>query len=126
MYSNGSYVALAKAICPICGLVYETGEILFHRHCRKVFPKSGAKPFYRLCDEHQAKYNKGYVALIGCSNGQEGLKIHEANRTGLIAFVPACIWPDIFGTEAPLHRGQRTPFVYCSDEVIKEIINEPK
>jgi hypothetical protein len=127
-YSNGSHVALATGICAVCGRTYETGEVLLHKGLEKVFPGSGKAPptEYGLCEEHQKKYNEGYVALVGidpekCEAGVDvdEMRLDEVYRTGLLVFVRAGVWDKLFNVPLPLLEDGRTrPMVFVPDEVI--------
>lgn len=127
-YSNGSWVGIERAMCPVCGKTHTpTGAAVFlHTRFSKVFPPSGhAKPTrYALCEEHQKLYNDGYVAVVGCDEDRSAHKgdrcqMEDAYRTGRVAHIRASAWAKLFDTTLPVDKdGKALPMVFADDRVL--------
>ena len=107
-----SYVGMEHALCPICGDVFATGNILLDRRLNKVF---GAKPItgYEICAECNQKITDGYIALIVADHGEDATEIElgQADRTGEIIWLRKDAMKRIFNI--PVQHG-RQPFVFIS------------
>jgi len=127
--SNGSYVGLGRAICPVCGQTFETGEVLIHRGLKPVFPENGkTDPYkYQLCEEHQKLFEDGYIAMVGIDESQSNVsgnmvnKMEDAYRTGDIVHIREKVFCELFG-EKNLKKNQdgtTCPMVFCDKETIE-------
>lgn len=127
---NGSYVGMRMGMCPVCGKVEPTGEILLHQRMKKVFPENGKMEpdCYNLCEEHKDLYEKGFIALVGVdeeksksNNGKMDTK--DAYRTGVFVHVHSSKWTAIFQREAPKDKdGKLRHLVFVSDAIIQQLI----
>lgn len=97
-----SYVGLEHALCPICGDVFATGNILLDRRLNKVFD---AKPItgYEICAECNQKITDGYIALIVADHGEDTTEIElgQINRTGEIIWARKDTMKNIFDMTVP-------------------------
>jgi len=107
---NKSYASLAQHCCVVCGVNYDTGEILLDRRLRPRF-EHATLVGYGLCPEHQKMKDDGFVALIECDasrtergtvDGQERvLKPEDACRTGNVVFMKSEDFAHLFNVEVP-------------------------
>jgi hypothetical protein len=93
-----SYVTLEQAICPVCGVAHDTGNLLLDKRLRPTFEHKTAT-HYELCPEHKKLRDDGFVALIECSNEPHGLA--DAVRTGNIAHICAEAFAQAFNVPVP-------------------------
>jgi len=93
-----SYVTLEQAVCPVCGVGHDTGNLLLDKRMRKRFDKY-TPTHYAMCPEHLKLKNEGYVALIECKN--EPTKLEDAIRTGQVAHIKDSAWAAVFNAPLP-------------------------
>jgi hypothetical protein len=125
MMMDKSYVTLEQAMCPVCGKVEDTGDLLLDRRLLPTFDHHTVTG-YKLCAEHQKLHDDGYVALVATDpkkstvtydkNNQPCLTPENAWRTGEIAHVRRSAWASVFNLPAPA-----TPFIFCDSEVIAKL-----
>jgi len=131
-YSNGSYVGIETAICPICCKTHTPSDaaVLLHKRMCNVFPPSGkAEPSSnKLCEEHLKLYEDNFVALIGCdpeksqvNDGGKVSKLGDEYRTGLVMHIRSETLLDIVDTDIYGEDGELLPFMFCDDEVIRKL-----
>lgn len=129
VYSNGNYVAIVTAVCPVCGTVHETNDLVLHKQLKKVFPPSGrTKPMtYDLCDMHKKMFADGYIALVGVSADKSVVKdgvlnMEDAYRTGRLAHIRASAWESVFNVPVPSDKeGKVLPMVFIDDSVLDSL-----
>ena len=115
------YVQLEQKMCPVCGVIHTHDcGILIHKKLRSI-PKDKTVTGYGLCEEHDALFNDGYVALIGVNNTGTASKLsmEHADRTGTIAHIRRSVFNDIFNS--PIDDD--LPLVFVDEQVIT-ILNE--
>jgi hypothetical protein len=95
-----NYVAMEKAMCPVCGKTHETGGILLDRRLKDI-PEEKSITHYALCEEHQSLFDEGYVALVELALDHNPDKPMCAPRTGNVAHIRRTAWENIFDTTAP-------------------------
>jgi hypothetical protein len=93
-----SHVGMGYHVCPVCLKEHDPVVLLDRRLRNSLTDHEFAG--WKLCEEHQAKFNEGYIALIECENRPTSMA--DAKRTGNIAFIRTEAWPDIFNVPAPL------------------------
>lgn len=89
--SEKSHVSLGQSVCPVCGIVFDSGEVLLHKRLAQVLERKTVTG-YALCPEHQGVIDSGMVILIVISNVPSGegvrpMKIEEADRTGDLMYL---------------------------------------
>ena len=92
-----SYVGMGIHVCPVCGVEHDE-VVLLEKQLRNSLTQHEFVG-WKLCLEHQEKFDEGYIALIECTNQPSGLA--NAKRTGGIAHVRAEVWPHLFDTPVP-------------------------
>ena len=94
-----SYVTLEQNVCPVCGKVFETGNLLMDTRLRESFEKYTVTG-YDYCEEHKKQKEDGYVFLIEVSERPAGeCTLENADRTGSIASIRKHVADKIFGSE---------------------------
>jgi len=116
---EGSWVALAQATCPVCGKVFDTGEVLLDKRVRPVFKKKHAMVGWQLCPEDKARKDAGMIALIGCDEGRSeklpngNMEPEGAHRTGRLMHIKVEAWGGVFNVDPP-----KDGLAFCEDAVI--------
>jgi len=90
-----SYVSIEQAVCPVCGITHDTGDILLHTRLRPVL-ESKTVTGWKLCPEHEKLHTDGYVALVECDTSKGGKTLNTVWRTGQIAHVRRTVFSQIF------------------------------
>jgi hypothetical protein len=98
MNKQKNFVALEKAVCPVCGTLHETGAVFLHRHLHNI-PKADTVTRYALCPEHKRLEDEGYIALVEAESRPATLA--DAVRTGNILHIKRDIWGGVFNTPCP-------------------------
>lgn len=113
-----SYVAMEKAVCPLCGIVHDSGAILLHKQLRDI-PELGPTTV-QLCEECDTNVEAGYIGLVEIvePDGGETLKWDNAYRTGHIIFVRKEKAEEIFGMEI------NCPFIFAVEPMVRNMISE--
>lgn len=113
-----SHVSIGQAVCPVCGAVFDTNEILLDKHLRATL-ESRTITHYELCPEHAQLHKDGYIAFCAVAESPEAgtKKLNvQAKRTGSIAHlkreVVKQMFPDI--TDATLNG----PLIFVEEAVI--------
>lgn len=107
------YVGMGVHVCPIC--LHEHDEVvLVDNHLRPTLKRWNFVG-WSLCDEHEEIWQKGYIALIECSNDKQPT-LESAERTGMIAHVRKEAWPHIFNLPTP-----DIPFAFVQQGVIEQL-----
>lgn len=121
------FVAMEQIQCPVCGKVEDTGSILIDRKLREdLFKEHGHVTHWDLCKEHKAKYDEGYIALVGIVDDETGETRRlpsEVRRTGLVAHVNARVWDQVFNIPLPVQEkidgsDVMLPICYVPDDVL--------
>lgn len=97
-----SHVALAQACCPVCGNVFDTGELLLDTRFRATLRHKEVTGF-RMCPEHQKLKDDGFTALVAVdeAKSQKPLTPASAWRTGAVAHLRNEAWPNVFNVPLP-------------------------
>lgn len=97
-------VAMGKHICPVCGQLHDSGEVLIHRRLGNIEP-SQTITGESLCGEHQRLFDDGFIALVEVSNepraGQSRMARGVASRTGRLCHLKRDKWSCIVNAPAP-------------------------
>lgn len=114
-----SYVAMEKAVCPLCGVVHDSGAILLHRQLRDI-PDDLGPSTVQLCDECDANVEAGYIGLVEIvePNVGETLKWDNAYRTGHIIFLRKEKAEEVFDMEI------KSPFIFAVEPMVRDMIAE--
>ncbi len=98
--SDKSYVTMEQNVCPVCGKVFDTGDLLLDMRLSKRFDRYTVTD-YSLCPEHKQQEEDGYIFLIELSEAP--VKGQEPKRTGRIASLKKEVATQIFNREmAPI------------------------
>lgn len=88
-----SFVTLEQNVCPICGKVFETGNLLMDTRIRngktmETFDKYTVTG-YSICEECQKMIDDGRVALVEINEPSDpnNLTLDNVDRTGKIGWV---------------------------------------
>lgn len=110
-----SWVSLEQHVCLVCGVAFDTGNLLLDKRLRASMQQHTATG-WGLCAEHQRLFDAGYVALVECDPEHSGLplagdrlKPEQAYRTGRLAHVKREAFTRLFNV--PLRVGQACVFV---------------
>ncbi|AMD43459.1 hypothetical protein ZC03_082 [Pseudomonas phage ZC03] len=109
------YVGMGVHVCPVC-LKEHDEVVLINNHLRPTLKRRNFVG-WSLCDEHEELWQKGYIALIECSNDKQPT-LENAERTGAIAHVRKEAWSFIFNTPVP-----GTPIAFVQQGVIEQLQN---
>jgi len=98
-----SYVSMEQKMCPVCGKEYESGGLLLDKQLRNKF-ESKTTTGYKLCPEHQKKWDEGFVAIVICDETKSGIsggmiKAEDAFRTGEIIHMKKEVFKKMFNQE---------------------------
>lgn len=61
--SEKSWVSLEQHQCPVCGKIFDTGNIILDNRLRETFDKYTVAG-NSLCPEHQKQFDEGYRFLV--------------------------------------------------------------
>lgn len=99
--NNKSYVSLEQHACLVCGVAYDTGNLLLDRRLRESM-KRYTVTGWGLCAEHARMFSEGYIALVECDptrsnpSGADRVKPEHAHRTGRLAHVRRHVFTQVF------------------------------
>lgn len=106
-----SGVAMEMASCPVCGQEHPIG-VLVHKQFK---PIENQVTQIRMCPEHQALADKGYVALVGVAPEKSKPEQGVFYRTGEVMHMADRMFKEIFpGMEYP----EGLPVCHVEQEVI--------
>lgn len=110
-----SYVSLERRLCLVCGLPFDTGNLLLDKRLRSSMAHHTTTG-WGLCAEHQALFDDGFVALVECDPERSGvsagvgtLRPEQAYRTGRLAHLRKEVFMPLFN--ASIADGQACVFV---------------
>lgn len=108
-----SHVSLEQHACLVCGVTFETGNILLDRRLRASMERHTTTG-WGLCAEHQKLADDGFVALVECDPQRSGssggrLKPEQAYRTGRVAHIKRHAFTQVF--KLPIEANPRCVFV---------------
>lgn len=116
-----SHVSLEQQVCLVCGVTFDTGTILLHKHLRATLAPYTTTG-WGLCAEHHRLFSEGFVALVECDpelSGSPGsrLKPEQAYRTGQVAHLKRELFATMFNV--PIEENQA--FVFVEPGVIEQL-----
>ena len=121
--NDKSHVSLEQHVCLVCGVRFETGNILLDR-CLRASMEHHTATGWGLCAEHQKLSDDGFVALIECDPqriglpaGGENVKPEQAYRTGRLAHLKREVFARVFNV--PITANQ--PCVFVEPGVIEQL-----
>ncbi len=109
-----SYVSMEQHLCAVCGVPYDTGNLLLDRRLRASMARHTTTG-WGLCPEHQRLHSEGYVALVECDLRRRGdaavgrMRPEQAYRTGRIAHLRREVFGQVF--DVPVAADQAMVFV---------------
>lgn len=110
-----SFVALEKAVCPVCGTVHETGSILLDKRFRAI-SEERAVTHYDLCPEHKHLLGEGFIALVEVT--EQATRLEDANRTGKVLHIKRELWEHFFDIKL---ENAAAPMVFVEIGVIDRL-----
>ena len=116
--TDKSHVSMEQKLCLICRKKFDTGGILFDTKLRERFFDHTTTGVGQ-CAECEAMNEKGYVALVGASNpdnGSDTLTPEDAVYTAEYLWLKRDAAEQIINTDI-----SDFPFVYIEPEAIKKI-----
>jgi hypothetical protein len=118
-----SHVSMEQRVCLICGTNYETGALLLDR-CLRATLEQFTLTGWGLCPEHQALFDKGFVALVEIDPARSGtplpgdrLRPEQAYRTGPVLHMRREAFAEIFSVSADF----QLPFVFVEIGAIEKL-----
>lgn len=122
--NDHSYVSLEQQVCVVCGITFDTGQLLLDRRLRSCM-KRHTTTGWGTCPEHQKQSDDGFVALVECDpslspirGNEKRLRPDEAHRTGRIAHLKRTVFAQMF--EAPIT--DQIPCVFVEPGVIDRLM----
>lgn len=125
-----SYVSLEQRVCLVCGVVFDTGNLLLDKRLRASMERHTTTG-WGLCAEHQKLFDDGYIALVECDPERSGLsasedriKLGDAYRTGPVAHLKREAFAKVFAR--PLATEQPCVFIDAGVfERLKSLVAPP-
>ncbi|MCD9008269.1 ATPase [Luteimonas sp. XNQY3] len=113
--NDKSYVSLERHVCLVCGITFDTGNLLLDKRLRASMERHTTTG-WGLCEEHRRLFDAGYVALVECDPQRSGLKPEagclkpeQAWRSGRLAHLKREAFADVFNV--PVKDDQACVFV---------------
>jgi hypothetical protein len=111
--NDKSHVSLEQHVCLVCGVAFDTGNLLLDKRLRASMERHTATG-WGLCPEHQRLADDGFVALVECDPQRSGspggrLKPEQAYRTGRLAHLKRHVFTQVFNV--PIEANQACVFV---------------
>ena len=107
------HVGMGVHVCPVC-LKEHDEVVLIDKRLRPTLKRRNFVG-WALCDEHEELWQKGYIALIECTDDQQ-TTLEDAERTGVVAHVRKEAWPHIFNAPVP-----DTPIAFVQQGVVEQL-----
>ena len=121
--NDKSHVSLERHVCLVCGVTYDTGNLLLDKRLRASLERHTTTG-WGLCAEHQKLSDDGFVALVECDPQRSGspagsgrLKPEQAYRTGKLAHLERHVFASMFNV--PIEANQ--PCVFVAPGVIAQL-----
>lgn len=118
--------SIEQAQCPVCGKIFDTGNILMFGYNRgKEAPRTLLNKI-ELCNKDQELYEEGYIALVAVDESKSdklengNLKPQSAWRTGKLAHMKKELFNDFF-KDMNLKGDEK--LIYVDDKLI-DALNE--
>lgn len=126
--SDKSHVSMEQKICPVCGVKFETDALLLDTRIRTVKDRTGHRrrelmqsmdrytvTGWKLCDEHQAQSDDGFLHLVEIDpDKSSGKGVDEVHRTGNLAALKRDVARNLFDIDVGDH-----PMVFIEPGVIE-------
>jgi len=111
-----SHVSMEAKVCPCCGNKFSTNSILLDKRLRPSMERETITG-YDYCEPCKEKFAEGYLGLVEALNPIHGerLEVHQANRTGRIAWLRRHVAKQMFNI--PLT--DKMTFVFVDGAVIE-------
>ncbi|HEL5340003.1 TPA: ATPase [Stenotrophomonas maltophilia] len=128
--NDKSYVSLERRVCLVCGVAFDTGNLLLDKRLRASMDRHTTTG-WGLCAEHQKLFDDGYIALVECDPERSGLSASEdrvkpgdAYRTGRVAHLKREAFAKVFAR--PLATEQPCVFIDAGVfERLKSLVAPP-
>jgi hypothetical protein len=124
--SHKSFATMEQHVCAVCCKAFDTNAILLDTRLQERFDYRTITG-YALCPEHEEMRKKGYIAIIEVKNdpqcAKDGLKIEEANRTGVFCHIGSNTAKRFFNV--PLDA-EKTPVAFAQEGLIELIAGRLK
>jgi len=121
--NDKSHVSLERHVCLVCGVAYDTGNLLLDKRLRASLERHTTTG-WGLCTEHQKLSDDGFVALVECDQQRSGspagggrLKPEQAHRTGRLAHLKREVFAKVFNV--PI--ADKQPCVFVEPGVIEQL-----
>ena len=121
--NDKSHVSLERHVCLVCGVAYDTGNLLLDKRLRASMERHTTTG-WGLCPEHQKLADDGFVALVECDPQRSGspsgaarMKPEQAYRTGRLAHLKRNVFAKVFNV--PIEANQ--PCVFVEPGVIEQL-----
>ncbi|XOV83535.1 MAG: ATPase [bacterium] len=121
--NDKSHVSLERHVCLVCGVAYDTGNLLLDKRLRASMERHTTTG-WGLCPEHQKLSDDGFVALVECDPQRSGspsgaarMKPEQAYRTGRLAHLKRNVFAKVFNV--PIEANQ--PCVFVEPGVIEQL-----
>lgn len=90
--------------CPVCGHIFETGDLLLLGRNRGKEAKMHTVTGVSMCPEDQEKYDNGFIAVIEVKNPEDAIvggtiRPEDMDRTGRIIHIKKEFFQYLFETE---------------------------
>lgn len=126
MKKDTNFVALGKHVCPVCGQLHDSGEVLIHKRLMNIKPEQ-AVTGQSLCPEHKRLFDEGYLALVGVDESKSGpkkdtLRPEDAYRTGWVMHIQRHVAKRLFNVELP----ESLPMCFVAQGVIDMLEKQAK
>lgn len=121
--NDKSHVSLEQHLCLVCGVAFDTGNLLLDRRLRASL-EWHTTTGWGLCAEHRQRFEEGYVALVECDPQRSGSPAHQDRlppdrvwRTGRLAHLKREVFAKVFNVSI----GSRQPCVFVEPGVIEQL-----
>lgn len=121
--NDKSHVSLEQHVCLVCGVRFDTGNVLLDR-CLRASMEYHTVTGWGLCPEHQELADDGFVALVECDPQRSGaaagaarMKPEQAYRTGRLAHLKREVFARVFNV--PI--ADKQPCVFVEPGVIEQL-----
>lgn len=119
---NKSFVTMEQHVCAVCGVPFDTGNILMHKRLQPVFDSKTVTDV-DLCPEHQKLFDAGYIALVECDESRStmsgnNINVLNAYRLGRVVHVKRNVFSQLFNVSV----NDEAPMVFAQSDIIDHMI----
>jgi len=118
-----SHVSMEQHVCLVCGVSFQTGNLLFDRRLRASMERHTLTG-WGLCVEHRRMFDAGLVALVECdpqrsgaASAQRNLRPEQAYRTGQIVHLKREVFDRLFDVRLAADK----PCVFVEPGLIEQL-----